>query len=630
MAAKKEYPLAILIRTVDKHTAGIRKVNAQIDKVAKKVTAVGKTMSTHITAPIVGIGAASVAAFSSFEKGMSNVSTLIDENAENMDAMGRNVLAMGTRVGVPIEQLTGGLYDVRSAGIDAGDAMGVLEKSAMLGVAGLGTTQEAVDLATSSINAFGLTGEKADRVYDQIFKTVKNGKTTISGLSQGFGAVAGTVAATGTELDEYLAAVAALTTTGLPAAQAHTQMKAAISGLTRVTKDSRKVFRKLGAKDFKDLIAKSGGLVPAFERIKTQLKGNEGAMLKLFGSTEALNAVLGLTGEQAETFAATFDDMRNGSEAMTAGFDKQSRTMTARWQRTKNALMAAGVTIGEVLVPALEVVANHLQAAAAWFSRLDKRTKKWIVTVAAVAAAVGPAVVIVGKLTSAFAFLRTAFVVAAAAVRVLSVALMANPIAIAVMGIASAAALIYLNWEPLKGFFLRLWDRVREPFFRFLGWVKTAFLTFTPLGRIIKHWEPIKAFFTSLWDGVTGVFRTAWDYIKPIVDKIIWAGEKAAGAARAVQETLGKGVLGARVEGGAITQLTRRVMRERSGESSNIFSATSPRALLAGAGGHAQGAAGGETTVKVEFANAPRGTRVAQESRGATVDLSVGYQMAVP
>ena len=84
-----------------------------------------------------------------------------------------------------------------SAGVSAGDAMGVLNDSARLAVAGLGTTKEAVDIATSAINAFGLQGDKAAGVYDVVFTAIKNGKTTLSQLSQGFGAVAGTVAQAG-------------------------------------------------------------------------------------------------------------------------------------------------------------------------------------------------------------------------------------------------------------------------------------------------------------------------------------------------------------------------------------------------------------------------------------------------
>lgn len=81
---------------------------------------------------------------SSFEKGMSNVATLIDTNTENLGQMSDAVIEIGRRTPVALTDLTQGLFDMRSAGIGAEDAMRLLEGSARLGVAALGTTAETV------------------------------------------------------------------------------------------------------------------------------------------------------------------------------------------------------------------------------------------------------------------------------------------------------------------------------------------------------------------------------------------------------------------------------------------------------------------------------------------------------
>lgn len=288
-----------------------------------------------------------------FSAQMSNVATLIDTNVESMAKMKDQVLEIADRTPVALSDLTGALYDIRSAGIKAGDAMNVLEGSARLAVAGLGDTKEAVDLVTSSINAFNLQGQDQAKIYDIIFKAVKNGKTTISGLSQGFGAVAGTVAAAHVKIDEYMASVAALTTTGMPAAQAHTQIRTAIAGLTRETKETDAVFKKLHAKNFKDLVDKSGGMVNAFAKIRAALKNDDAALLKLLGSTEALNAVLGLTGAQSQVFTDTLEDMRNGANAVDEAFGKQAEEAAARFQILRNTLRHVAITIGNELLPVM-------------------------------------------------------------------------------------------------------------------------------------------------------------------------------------------------------------------------------------------------------------------------------------
>ena len=286
MANSIEYIYSVLDRfsgPLNHFQEKVKTANQSVERISKSAQKMGADLSMRVTAPIIAMGTASVYAFGKFDSEVRNVMTLLDESQESMASISSGILDVSKRVPVAISDISGALYDVRSAGISAADQFEVLEQSARLGVAGIGSTKEAVDLVTSSINAFGLEGEAASGVYDQIFTAIKGGKTTITGLAQGFGAVAGTVAATGTQLDEYLASVSALTTTGLPAAQAHTQLRAVMSGLTRDSKETSAVFRRLGAKDLKGLIDKSGGLVPALRQISDVVGGNEAHLLKWWG-----------------------------------------------------------------------------------------------------------------------------------------------------------------------------------------------------------------------------------------------------------------------------------------------------------------------------------------------------------
>lgn len=364
----------------------VGKSNEQFDKMKNKLQDISRDMdkigksATVMGGIALGVSAANLKMAADFEKQMANVSTLIDTNVENFSAMKDEVLEIAKRTPVALDGLTSALYDIRSAGISADMQFKVLEKSAQLGMTGLGSTSEAVDLVTSSLNAFQLKGEKAEKVYDTIFKTVKFGKTTISGIAQGFGSVAGTVAAAGIELDDYLAAVAALTTTGQPAAQAHHQLKAAIAGMTRESDDAKKVFQQLGVHSFKELIQKSGGMVNAFNAIAEKVKGNDSAILSLFGSTMAFNAVMGLTTKQSQAYVDTLESMRNGASLIDEGYQKQLNTEHAQMQRLKNLTQTVAIELGEALAPAFRKVIDFAQMLVNWFSKLPKGVKSFIAT----------------------------------------------------------------------------------------------------------------------------------------------------------------------------------------------------------------------------------------------------------
>lgn len=428
-----------------------------IQQLGSKITGVGQSMSLYVTAPIAAAGYASTQMAKDFNASMSNVATLVDTSTESIDGMGKAVLQMSGRVPVALEELPPALYDIRSAGIDASDAMAVLEGSAKLAVAGLSTTGEAADIVTGSINAFGLQGAEQQRVYDLLFKTVKNGKTTISGLAQGFGGVAGTIANAGVEIDEYLASVAALTTTGLPAAQAHTQLRSVISGLTRETGKSRAMFQRLGSKDMKDLIAQSGGLVPALNRIKQELGGNDAEMLQLFGSTEALNAVLGLTGNQAEAFTKTLTDMREGTNAIDPAFAKQAATDQAKQIEDMNKLRTAAIKAGNAILPVMTSIMGVVAGVATAFSELSPGTQQFIIGALAIAAVAGPVVVAIGGMVSIFGTLVSAAAVLGVGVGALAGFIFGIPIAIAVV-----AGLIWYYWDDISAAFNTGWNYVKN------------------------------------------------------------------------------------------------------------------------------------------------------------------------
>ena len=354
----------------DKMQNKIKNLASDLEKVGKAATIVGGSL--------MAFSAANLKLAADFSAGMTNVSTLIDTNVENFDAMKEEVLQIAKRTPVALDGLTSALYDIRSAGISANMQFEVLEKSAQLGLTGLGSTSEAVDLVTSSLNAFNLKGKEAEKLYDTIFKTVKFGKTTISGIAQGFGSVAGTVAASNIKLDDYLAAVAALTTTGQPAAQAHHQLKAAIAGMLRETDDSKKVFNTLGVKSFKELIQKSGGMVNAFKAITNCVGGNESAILSLFGSTMAYNAVLGLTTKQNKAYVETLNSMRYGTSLIDEGYQKQYNTEHAMMQRLKNMSQVIGIQLGEAIAPAFGKVLDFGESTLNLLDKMSPQMKSFV------------------------------------------------------------------------------------------------------------------------------------------------------------------------------------------------------------------------------------------------------------
>ena len=314
-----------------------------------------KLAGLAIAGVAAAIGYKSVKAFASFEQKMSDVSTLVDTSRFNMDAFGKSILEMTKNIPRSADELGAAAYQIVSAGItEASDALQVLEKSAMLGVAGLGSTAEAADLLTSAINSFGYEASDSLEVSNILFKTVKAGKTTVAELAASFGMVAPMAAEAGMKLEELQAATAALTTTGLATSVAQTQVRSALVALVAPTEEMKELIGKYEGAG-KDLIQTSGGLVGALREVKKKAEEQGMSLKKVMGRVEGYNAVLSLAGETGEKFDKIMENMNDGIIEVIDAFDKQKKTLTNQMQLVKNYGRVFMITIGKGISAALKL-----------------------------------------------------------------------------------------------------------------------------------------------------------------------------------------------------------------------------------------------------------------------------------
>lgn len=74
-------------------------------------------------------------------------------------------------------------------------------------------------------------------------------------------------------------------------------------------------------------------------------------------------------------------------------------------------------------------------------------------------------------------------------------ALLMNPIGLAVTAIAGAAYLIYKNWEPIKAFFLGLWEEIKAGFNGGFAGIAKLILDFSPLGLFYRAFAGVMSYF---------------------------------------------------------------------------------------------------------------------------------------
>jgi TP901 family phage tail tape measure protein len=524
----------------------------QFQKSMKGASGVASRAANIMKKAFLAVGAASTGAtvaFSKFEKSMTNVSTLVDTSKEDMDAMGQSLLDIAKRTPVAVGDLSSALYDVRSAGIEASRAMGVLEESARLSVAGLSSTKEATNIMTSALNAFSRENLTAKQTSDILFKTVKAGKTTISELSQAFGSTAPIIQSAGVSLADFSAATAALTTSGVPAAQAQNSLRAAIVALQKPSSNMTKIFKRLGVASGEELVQKTGSMGKAFEEVKKTSKELGLSVVEVTGRVEAAAAMTAIATVNNETYNDTLLSMQEGVNAVDEAFKKQRETLSANFQLFKNALNTTFIQFGSTVAPiasaGIQKITGLLNGLGDWFRDNAKAIKAFwdtlLVAVGRVWESVGQLFTSIGKLIGSFFSAKSAGNLFLTSLNALSIVMStvinainylvegikdffsipfakeAAVIVGGVVGLAKAFSILKTVFASLKIAF------ATNPF----GLVLTGIvLLIAAVGKLVKNWDVAKnyiviafGYIQKAWVELQRAFQVGINFI---VDKILF------------------------------------------------------------------------------------------------------------
>ena len=307
-------------------------------------------------AAALGTAMASVAKQAAdFQKGMANVSTLLDVSDKQMKALSRGVLQLSKRLPQSADKLTTALYDLVSAGVDAKNALKALELSSKAAVAGVTDAQTAVRAGMSVINAYGLSLDELNRVYDIQFKTVKKGVVTYEQLANSIGSVLPAATALGVSLEDLFSGIAVLTKAGQSADMATTNLGRLFQGFV----EQQDKFKQLGIEIF-DATGKFRGLIPVIEDLNRVLSGltdeQRQAVLEMLNlDIRAGRALVPLTQllDTAGGLRDTFNEIAHSGGAMNEAFSKIDATASTQFAKLKNSIEALAITLGEKLLPAI-------------------------------------------------------------------------------------------------------------------------------------------------------------------------------------------------------------------------------------------------------------------------------------
>lgn len=294
--------------------------------------AFGFNQVTQAVRTVIDTAVGLSAPFREAEGLMANVASL---GVGNIGELNSAIQELGADVGVPLSNLRGGLYDVVSAGVDASNQIDVLEASAKAAKAGLAETSDALNLGSAVIKGYGKDWGEFDTVMDMAFQTVKLGQTTFPQLSSAIGLVTPLASSLKIEMDELFGVMATGTGVTGTASEVATQLRAIMTYLAQPTKEMTDLMRQKGYATVEAAVADQG-LTGILKILGEETGGSAAQMTKFFGSIEATNLALALSGGQYDNLIEKTQAMQSSAGAMTDAFDIQNQTLDSQIQMLQN------------------------------------------------------------------------------------------------------------------------------------------------------------------------------------------------------------------------------------------------------------------------------------------------------
>ena len=208
----------------------LRQLESATQKSSKAFNAMGLALKAI---PFIGLADATRRFFKGFaeaDKARAAVRSL----GVDAEVLEKKLLTVSSSLGGLVGQteLTAAAYDVASAGFtDAGEAAEILEASAKGAVGGLSDLNTVADAATSVLNAYGLSSDKAGKLVDGFIQTQNDGKIVVAQYAAQIGRVAPIAAAAGVGIEELNAAISSVTATGVPVESTFAGLRQAVASV---------------------------------------------------------------------------------------------------------------------------------------------------------------------------------------------------------------------------------------------------------------------------------------------------------------------------------------------------------------------------------------------------------------
>ena len=390
-------------------------ISKKCETISKAMTKAGKSLTTHVTAPITALGTAAIKASVDYEYAFANVRKTVDATEEEYDRLSDSVKQMSTEVAASAEDIAEVMSIAGQLGIENEHLADFTRTMIDLGNSTNMVAADAASEAARFANIMGMSQNEFQNLGSTLVDLGNNYATTESEIMSMSLRLAGAGRQVGLSEAQILGFAAALSSVGIESqmggsafSKALIKMEVAAATGGDALEDFARV-SGMSASQFKDLWERDAA--SAFQAFIVGLSkmDEEGVSaiktLDDIGIAEIrLRDTLLRATNASELFnktQATANAAWAKNTALTTEANKRYATTKSRLTNLKNTALMFARQIGDDLNPTIQQIIDKAGELLQKFLSLDKTQRESIVKWAAFAAAVGPVVLVLGKVVGA-------------------------------------------------------------------------------------------------------------------------------------------------------------------------------------------------------------------------------------
>lgn len=509
------------------------------------MTSIGGNLTRSVTLPLMGIGTTAIHTASKFESAMSQVQATTNyatdemvrlNNAEvnALDALSDLAQEMGATTKFSASEAAAAINNMAMAGYDVQEIYDSLPGVLNLASAGALDLDYATQLVANGLNVMGMETSNVNELADKMAVTATNAYGSVSDFGEGLLIAGAQAKLANVSLTDTFTALGILGDNGISASEGGTYLRNTLKNLYTPTIDAGKALSELGVET-----ADSDGSLRDFQTVLQDLGGAlDGLteeqrityMSRIFDTRtiSAANALIANSGERWDELSDAIDNAAGSAETMK---EAQLNNLTGQLTILKSSIEGAAIAFGDLLLPTIKKLVTGFQNLMNWLNGLDESQKKTVVTILEIVAAVGPMLVIFGKLSSAISAIIGLF----SGTGGLSVALtvLSGPIGVVIAAVAALVAAWVTNFAGIREYTASIVGTIKDIFQIFLNLISRMWESdFLKIQTILKRFgssiqsiirntfSTIESVFKIILAALQGDWKAVWENIKNIGSNI--------------------------------------------------------------------------------------------------------------